>query len=89
MALPSILMDPFADLPEPPQFLGVEVEQLAWSLALVAHHRRSWRSWPPGVSQPAEHLPDRGRREPELGGEDLRPVPAVETGFEAPRFQLR
>jgi len=89
VALLSVLIHPLPELPEPPQFLGVEVEQLAWLLALVADHGRSWRPRPPGVSQPPEHLPDGGRGEPELSGEDLRPVPAVETGCEDPRFELR
>ena len=61
-------------LADPPQHLGVEMDELARALALVAHDRR------PGLepveaaqAAPAQERVDRRAGEPGLPGEDVRP----------------
>src|SRR5215469_15778915 len=64
--------DAVAHTRDTPELLGVEVDQLARALALVAHHRRLViQRRQPVQAQPAQNPADRGHRHAELAS-DLR-----------------
>ena len=73
----AVPQDALAHVPEAAELLGVDVEQLAWALAFVAHHRLPRGTGEPGAPRAAQHLPDGGGGAVDDGAHHLRPAPGA------------
>jgi hypothetical protein len=90
--------DALPERPEAIELLDVDVDELPRPRALVAAHRAAERPRKPRTAVPAQDLPDRRGRQPELASDDQRARvrvlargqdPLLEPGREPPRLPLR
>ena len=87
-AVEAIAEDRLADRPEAAEPLDVDVDELAWPLALVALDRLSRRQPQPRAAVTAQHLPDRRRRPPEQPADDQRACMRIGARLEDLRLGL-
>ena len=87
-AVDSVLADALADLAEAAELLAVDVQQLAWTLALVAYPRVALGARQPRATRTAQHLADRRGGPLEDRRDHRGPAPSSRRQYEDLRLLL-